>query len=156
MQTRQRALDREIFPNEDIPQEYLSAPVVHAYRPQLEVFNMRRRAKPDFLKSHLSPNNEKFYRLYLYQGVSIPDRLTIHTEGLEVRMQIYWVFGMSIFSGCTMFGLLGGFRHAKDRTMLKMAAGCTAAIFTWDFLRRYYRTRFEAAIEPFYAKYGIK
>lgn len=156
MQARQRAKERALFSHDDIPQEYLSGPVVHAYRPELEVHNAQRRAQRDFPTLNLSPNNEKFYRLYFYQGLSTVDRLIVHTESLEVKMKIYIVFGLSFAAGFTAYFLLAAMRHAKSRPALRFAVGAMSSYTAWDYQRRYYRTRFEQAVEPFYEKYHIK
>lgn len=156
MQARQRAKDRALFSQDDIPQEYLSAPIQHLYRPELEVHNAQRRAQRDFETLNLSPNNEKYYRLYFYQGMSPADRLIVHTEGLEMRMKVYIVFGLSFVAGFSTFFLMAGLKHAKDRPMLRLAVGAASTYFAWDFQRRYHRHRFESAVEPFYEKYQIK
>lgn len=145
-----------LISNEDLPRDYLTAPAEHKYRPELETLNAKRRREHGFETRMFNPATEKFYRLYFYQGLSQPDRLSVHTELMEMRSWRYFAIGGFVGVSLCSFFLMGSMIKYAPFMVFRLGASALLGNLVFTNMKAYAQSSVEKAIEPFYEKYGIR
>ena len=145
-----------LISNEDLPRDYLTAPVEHKYRYELETLNAKRRREPGFAARKFNPATEKFYRLYFYQGLSQPDRLTVHTELMEMRSWRYFAVGGFVGMTVCSFFMLGTMIKYAPFMVFRIGASVLVGNLVFTNIKAYAQNSVERALEPLYEKYAIK
>jgi hypothetical protein len=145
-----------VFSLDDLPKKYLSAPVADVYHPELAEMYRQKKSRSDFVSYKPNSNNEKFFRLYFYQGVSQVDRVLLHQEFLSLQSRKYVCTGVVGAVCLGSYYFLAIFTKYQSFKFLKIASAGLSGYLSYELYKIYSINKLEGTIGHLYEKYAIR
>ncbi|OMJ88710.1 hypothetical protein SteCoe_9251 [Stentor coeruleus] len=153
---KKKSDEPKIFSSENLPKEYLTAPITDEYQPALLEYYKRKLIRNDIGSIELSPSTEKFFRLYFYQGMTQPDRLLLHQQYLKAQSQMYTCVMLVVINTIGIYAVMNNIgKYAPFKLIRLMFAG-TGGFLTFRGYKTYSTYKLESVTEPLYEKYAIR
>lgn len=156
MSKKVKKLEDEIFSYESFPKEYLTSPIVDAFRPELKRLYENKRTSKNLNDQNLNLYTQKLIRLYFYQGLDQPDRLLLHSEFLEFKNKQYGAVASCLTGFLVTYMLTGTTLKYSKFLSLRAISSISAGYFAFQTYKAYGVEKLEKRTEHLYEKYAIK